>query len=28
MEKLGELYWLGYRDALNQLEALQDYLNR
>ena len=26
MEKLGELYWLGYHDAEEQLEALQEYL--
>ena len=26
IEKLGELYWLGYHDAEEQLEALQEYL--
>lgn len=26
MEKLGHLYWLGYRDALAQMEALKEYL--
>ncbi len=28
MEKLGHLYWLGYRDALSQLDALKEYLNK
>ena len=26
MEKLGELYWLGYRDMENRLDELQNYL--
>ena len=26
MEKLGELYWLGYNDALKQMDALKEYL--
>ena len=26
MEKLGALYWLGYHDAEEKLEALKDYL--
>ena len=26
MDKLGDLYWLGYRDAQNSLEKLKDYL--
>ena len=27
MEKLGDLYWLGYHDALNQLSELRTYLS-
>lgn len=26
MEKLGDLYWLGYHDALDHLEAMKEYL--
>ncbi|MBQ9037561.1 MAG: patatin family protein [Erysipelotrichaceae bacterium] len=28
VEKLGDLYWLGYNDALNNLDALREYLNK
>ena len=28
MDKLGSLYWLGYNDALNQMEDLRKYLGR
>ncbi len=28
IEKLGDLYWLGYNDALASLDSLQEYLNR
>ncbi|MBR0385313.1 MAG: patatin family protein [Erysipelotrichaceae bacterium] len=28
MEKLGNLYWEGYNDALNTMESLKEYLNR
>ena len=27
MEKLGELYWLGYHDMLSRIDELRDYLN-
>ena len=27
MEKLGDLYWLGYKDAESQVEQIRDYLN-
>jgi predicted patatin/cPLA2 family phospholipase len=27
LEKLGELYWQGYNDALSQMEELKKYLN-
>ena len=26
MEKLGDLYYLGYNDAMNCMDALKDYL--
>ncbi|MBE6126132.1 MAG: patatin family protein [Erysipelotrichaceae bacterium] len=28
IEKLGDLYWLGYNDALASLDSLREYLNR
>lgn len=28
MEKLGDLYWLGYNDGMNTLESLKKYLER
>ena len=27
MEKLGELYWLGYNDALTNIDQIKEYLN-
>ena len=27
MEKLGDLYWLGYNDGMNQMDEIRDYLN-
>jgi predicted patatin/cPLA2 family phospholipase len=26
MEKLGDLYWLGYNDALANMEEIREYL--
>lgn len=28
MEKLGDLYWLGYKDARDQITSLKEYLNK
>ena len=28
MDKLGSLYWLGYRDTVNLIDSLRDYLGR
>ena len=27
MNKLGDLYWLGYNDALSRLDSLRNYLD-
>lgn len=27
LEKLGDLYWLGYNDTINQLDSLKQYFN-
>ena len=27
MNKLGDLYWLGYKDTLNRLASLRNYLS-
>jgi predicted patatin/cPLA2 family phospholipase len=26
MEKLGELYWLGYQDGTDRMDAIREYL--